>query len=385
MNRTLGFHTGLLASLFAGLFGLTTAAQQEQWLDYHTSSEPRGYHWLELSTSPPPNVRLPKLRASAFYGRWTNGLDGGRWFCLDRASKSAACDRIFFDSNGSGRLDDKPAVSATRREANMAYFNPLKVTFNGEDGPITYHLMLSSYQFGASDARLLVSAGCWYEGTVTLGGKKRHVQLFDENANGCFNDQGIEASGSDRLVITGEKGRGHYLGRFLEVDGGLFRLEVARDGAYIKAAKAEGVTFGSVHVPEALSEIEVVGECGDFVRKPAKGEFTLPAGKYRVQNWTLNRKDTRGALWTLSGSGVGHDADFEVTAATAATLNVGESVRPLVTATETKTQVSFNLQLRGLLGETVEIMRGNTRPRAPQLHLASLTGNYRSTNTFEYG
>jgi hypothetical protein len=232
---------------------------------------------------------------------------------------------------------------------------------------------------------LLVSAACWYEGTVTLGGKKRRVQLFDENANGCFNDQGIEASGSDRLVITGEKGRGHYLGRFLEVDGQLFRLEVARDGACIKAAPAQGVTFGLVQVPEAISEIEVVGECGDFVRKPAKGGFTLPAGKYRVQSWTLDRKDARGALWTLAGSGVGHDADFEVTEAAAATLNVGEPVRPLLTATETRNQVSFNLQLRGSLGETVQIMRGNALPRAPQLHLASLTGNFRSTNTFEYG
>ena len=36
------------------------------------------------------------------------------------------------------------------------------------------------------------------------------------------------------------------------------------------------------------------GENGHFVRKPAKGEFTLPAGKYRIQEWKIDRKDERG-------------------------------------------------------------------------------------------
>jgi len=50
-------------------------------------SKLRGYRWLELSTNPPANVAMPKLRAHALYGAGKNGLDGSRWLCLDGASE----------------------------------------------------------------------------------------------------------------------------------------------------------------------------------------------------------------------------------------------------------------------------------------------------------
>lgn len=373
------------AALCAGLFALTAAAQQEQWLEYHTTSEPRGYRWLELSTNPPPNIAMPKLRPFAYFGQWKNALDGGRWFVLDRATKGGVCDRIFFDRNGNGRLDDESAISCSRREDMSTHFPPIKLVFKGEDGPTTYHLIIQFYQFEEGRVQLLAGAGGWYEGMVNLAGKKRRVQFFDNTVNGAFNDWGLGASECDRLVISGDKPIERYLGRYLELDGQLLRLEVARDGAFIKAQKAEGVEFGRVRVPETISEFEAVGECGHFVRKPAKGEFTLPVGNYRVHSWTVNRKDDKGVSWALSGSGFTRSADFEVTAASPAGIEVGEPIRPVLEAAESKGQVRFSLRRLGPLGESVEILRGQERPRAPQLHIASQAGEFRSTNTFEYG
>jgi hypothetical protein len=374
-------------TLAVGLFALTAMAQQEQWLEYHTAPEPRGYRWLELTTNAPPNVAVPKVQSGAYFGRWTNALDasGGRWFCLDRSRKSGPCDRIFFDSNGNGRLDDETPVTTTRREETMAYFEPIKVVFKGEDGPISYHLIVRFYQFSQERAQLLAGAGGWYEGTVTLAGKKHRIELIDNTVNGVFNDQAADPYQCDRVVIDGVKGIDRYLGRYLEVDGQLLRIEVARDGAFLKAQKAVGVETGTVRVPETISEFTAVGESGHFLRKPEKGEFTLPVGKYRVHGWTIDRKDAKGAAWSLTGSTFAKVAAFEVTADRSLVLNVGEPIRTPLQAIESKGQIAFSLRLVGNLGESVEIMRGKERPRAPQLQVASLASSFRSTNTFEYG
>jgi hypothetical protein len=274
----------------------------------------------------------------------------------------------------------------------MAYFDSIKVVFKGEDGPISYHLIARFYQYEDQRTQFLLGSGGWYEGTVTIAGKKRRVQLTDNNANGTFNDQGTNPAECDRLMFTGgtslltsEASLDRYLGRYIELDGQLFRIEVARDGAFLKVEKAEGVARGTVRVPETVSEFVAVGETGHFIRKPAKGELTLPVGKYRVNGWTLNRKDARGDSWKLTGYSFPKAAEFEVTADSPPTLPIGEPVSTDLKATESKGQLAFSLKLLGPLGESVEILRGSERPRAPQLQLASADGQFKTTLTFEYG
>jgi hypothetical protein len=47
--------------------------------------------------------------------------------------------------------------------------------------------------------------------------------------------------------------------------------------------------------------------------------------------------------------------------------------------------MAFSLRLQGNLGESVEIMQGKDRPRAPQLKVSSLSSDFRSVSTFQYG
>ncbi len=108
----------------AGLVLATTAlAQSEQWLEYHTSAEGRAYHQMELTTNPPPGVALPKLNAPPWFARWQTPMDpaGGRWLCLDRTRKSGPYDRLYIDSNGNGRLDDKTPVQARLDSYNAIF------------------------------------------------------------------------------------------------------------------------------------------------------------------------------------------------------------------------------------------------------------------------
>jgi len=374
--------------IFTGLLLAASAlAQSEQWLEYHTTDDPRAYQGLKLTTNPPPGVALPKLNASPYFARWKTPMDpaGGRWLCLDRTHRSGPYDRLFIDSTGNGRLDDKTPVAA-RLDSYNAYFPATPMVFKGEDGPITYHLILRFYQYDPNPAQLLAASACWYEGMVDFDGVKKRIQLIDGNVNGTFNDLAANPYESDRIQIGSHEEDERFLGRMLEVDGKFFRIEVARDGAFIKVQKAEDVVLGPVKVPENISEFTAFGENGHFVRRPDKGAFTLPEGKYRMVHWTINRKDEKGAAWTLSGYNFPDAASFAVTAGSTATLDIGEPVKAVIKAQEQPDrQIRFDLSFVGHQKESIEMLRDGQRPRGPKLALANADGSLCYTNTFEFG
>jgi hypothetical protein len=201
-------------------------------------------------------------------------------------------------------------------------------------------------------------------------------------------------SGSDCVIVEGDPVGQRYLGKLLEVDGQFYQIEVARDGAFIKLQKAENVALGQVRVPEAISEFVAFGANGHFVRKPSKGEFTLPAGQYRIADWKINRKDDRGAAWELSGYGFNDSARFEVAAAKPVSLEVGEPMRAVMEIGEaiappgtkqTGGDHIISLRFQGHYGEMLQVLKDGQRPRGPRLTLTSLDGTYRYTNTFEFG
>jgi hypothetical protein len=373
----------------------TALAQKEQWLDYHVSREGRGYSYLNLSTNPPPNIKLPKFSSQPYFALWKTPFDKeGRWLALDRTKKSGLYDRVYIDSNGNGRLDDETPAGTARMDQYSANFEPARVVFKGEDGPVTYHLVVRFMQYSGGEVNSYASSGGYYAGNVDIGGKKRRLELIDGNVNGTFNDRSANMGDSDCVTIEGDKVGQRYLGKLLEVDGQFYQIEVARDGAFLKLRKAENVELGKVRVPETISEFIAFGSNGHFVRKPAKGEFTLPVGKYRIQDWKISRKDAKGSSWELSAYNFNDSARFEVAADKPASLEVGEPMRAVMDveepttrpgARETAKQLRFNLRFEGNYGETLQIMQGNQRPRGPRLALASLDGTYRYTNSFEFG
>jgi hypothetical protein len=376
--------TLLLAGMLlaAGAF-----AQSEQWLEYHTGTEAHAYQQMKLTTNPPAGVALPKLNASPYFARWSTPMDpaGGRWLCLDRTRKSGPYNRLFIDSTGNGRLDDKTPILG-QVDSYMAHFPPSALVFKGEDGPITYHLMFRFYQYEKNPAQLMAMSAGWYEGLVNFDGVKKRIQLIDGDVNGTFNDVAPDPYESDRVKFEGDPADERFLGRMLEVDGKFFQIEVARDGAFVKVKKAENVILGQVHVPENISEFDAFGANGDFARKPVKGQFTLPEGQYRIVHWTINRKDDKGAAWTLSGYDFPKSAAFEAAADKAATLEIGEPVQAVLKAEEgAKRLIAFDLQFRGRQNESIELLREGQRPKGPKLMLANSAGIVCSTNTFEFG
>ncbi len=374
--------------LVSGLgMALTAQAQKEQWLQYNTSREGRGYTWVQASTKAPTNVALPKLTGTAYFGRWKTPLDptGGRWVCVDQSKKNGPYDRFYVDSNGNGKLDDETPVTPFRSDTYSANFQPAKLTFKGEDGPITYHVAGRFYKYDGSSVNLMLASAGWYGGTVDIGGKKTRIEVIDGNVNGTFNDLGAASDECDRVMVGQTRAEERFLGKLIEVEGKFYRIEVAQDGAFVKLQAAENVSLGKIKVPENLSSFTALGENGHFTRKPVKGEFTMPTGNYRILDWEIKRKDDRNTEWVMSGYGFGEKATFTVVADQPVPVAVGEPVRVTVDFTDRTNQLAFSLKFVGLQQEQVRFTKGGTDPKGPRMTLASADGSYRSTNTFEFG
>lgn len=373
------------------MFAFPLLAQPEQWLQYHTSAEAQAYQWIIPLTNQPPNLALPQLQGKPVFARWKTPMDkaGFRWICLDRTTRRGLPNKLFIDSNGNGRLDDDPVVSGDI-SAYAAIFDPARVVFQTEEGPVTYHVVVRCYQHD----RVYISSACWYEGTVDFGGKKYLIKLVDSNVNGAFDDIGWDTADTDRLILSPEKAAetdqsiDRYLGRLVEVDGQLFKIEVARDGAFVKVERARDVKFGTVNVPETITEFAVAGPAGHFTRKPSNGSCTLPAGTYQILSWTIERKDNKGAAWQLVGDGFGTKGRFALGADESVRFDIGEPVLSILDVTEPKSAkdpISVGLKLQGRLGESVTVLRNKQRPQPPKLCLASADGSYRKVSSFQFG
>jgi hypothetical protein len=379
--------------ILAGVvLAVTALGQTQQRMEYHTGAENLAYHPIELTTNPPPGVALPKLNAPPWFARWLTPLDpaGGRWLCLDRTRSPGPYDRLYFDSNGNGRLDDKPPVQA-RLGSFEASFPPTAVVFKGDNGPITYHLVFLIYQFDAysvdaNSAELLVSPGGWREGVVSFGGMKKRLQLIDANVNGTFNDIAPDPYQSDRVRIEGDQTSERFLGRMLQVDGDFYQIEVARDGAFVTVQTVDNAALGQVRVPENISEISLYGENGHFARHPIHGEFTVPAGHYRPVQWTISRKDEKGAAWTMRGYDFPKTSGFDVTAGKTNALEVGEPAQAVLAVSEMAGSLDvFSIRFEGRQKEAIEMLREGQRPAGPKFSLARADGTLCYSDTFEFG
>jgi hypothetical protein len=370
-------------------------AQQEQWLQYHSSREAgqifgqMGSQTLELSAQQPAGVKLPQFKGqNQLFAKWPTPMvkSGWLWIALDRTHEQGPYDSLYIDSNGNGSLDDETAAAAYRTDQQSAYFGSVKVIFQIEDGPVTYHLNFRSYQYGTADNRLYISSGGWYEGDIQVGGEKKHCILFDYNVNGAFNDKSAKAAECDRIRIGKQGGQDTlFTGNYILDDETLYQPEIARDGACIKLTKAENVKFGSVRLPESITQFSANGENGLFILKPEKGVALLPVGKYRVYDWAVERQDEKGTNWKLKGSGLSEKNIFDITEGKEAVLAIGEPIVATLNASEREGTYSFNHSMKGRAGERIELTHNGAQPQAPKVRISSADGTYDRTFSFQYG
>jgi hypothetical protein len=370
--------------------------QQQQWLQYRSAREvsllgggSREVSLRPISEQAPAGVAMPQFKGTTpLFAQWQTPMvkAGFLWIALDRSSKTGPYNCLYIDSNGNGRLDDETVNKAYQTDQSSASFGPVKVVFQVEDGPVTYHLNFRFYGYNVNMPDLFARSGGWYEGDITVGGAKKHCVLFDYNVNGAFDDRSPIGFACDRISIGSKAGEdAGFVGRYVQVDGVLYIPEIARDGAFVKLTRAEDVKYGRVQFPAPVSSVRVGGENGSFTVQPKDGVGSLPLGKYRILKWSTDQKDTAGAKWQINGRDTSERAVFEVAEDKDASIDVGEPIIATLTAATEGTTYNLRLATAGRAGEQIELLRNGARPQAPKVRIQNADGSYDRTFNFEYG
>jgi hypothetical protein len=152
------------------------------------------------------------------------------------------------------------------------------------------------------------------------------------------------------------------------------------------AIREKDVIYGSVSLPETISQFAAEGENGKTVNvKPDKGIGQLPVGEYTTRLWRIERNDDEGNTWALTGQIFDNQGLFEVHDSNQTKLDLGEPIIASVDARKSGSIYSFDQIIKGRLDEYIELTRNGARPRAPKLNIKNKDGTYDRTFSFEYG
>lgn len=364
--------------------------QTEQGIQYRYSREAQdilkqaGIQIIASMASQPEGVTLPDLGGKkTACAKWATPMAkaGYRWLLLANENPK----QLYFDSDGDDRLDDEVPLKAYRRDTHSSYFGPIEVVFETEDGPASYHLNIRYYGY-EGEQRFYIYAAGWYEGMVTIGGKQWTCALVDQNVNGIYDDRSLDSSQADRISVSAE---GAYqfrlVGKYLQLDESLYEIEVSRERPFVVFTEAQGVGLGEVHFAEEISSFRAGGPNGQFDCIPKAGVVKLPVGQYRIEHWATSRKDNKGYTWQVKGQSFGDTGLFQVSAAQKTELKVGEPLVANLRVSQRGNSYNLNQELKGGLGEQIELLRNGIRPRPPKLHIKDKTGAYERNFSLEYG
>ena len=166
---------------------------------------------------------------------------------------------------------------------------------------------------------------------------------------------------------------------------GLLVVSIYRMKNTPTAIADKDVVFGSVSLPETISQFAADGENGIVNIKPDKGIGQLPVGKYTTRLWRTEREDDQGNTWALTGQSFSDQSYFKVNDSNQIKLDIGEPIIATVDARKSGSMYSFNQIIKGRFDEHIELTRNGARPRAPKLNIKNSDGTYNRTFSFEYG
>jgi len=399
--RTICVSICLLVALF---FGTIVAAGDEFPLEYRVSGQ-SGMPGVSITPKKavrveqlPDGVSLPPDAGVApVFAKWQTPLakEGFVYLAVAKTAGRELDDRVFVDTDCDGDLADESPVEPAHRGS----FGPVEVLFPGQGGPIRYHVIVKverGHFSGRGPARtytdLLVESACWYEGKVQVAGKGYECALVDYNSNGTFDDTSMSLGEADRIRIGGSDAEAKVLGRYIHIDGALYRPRAARDGTSIRFEAAEGVPTGTITVSDKISMLSIAGENGQLDFEVREGLAQAPVGKWVIHGWETRRKDADGVEWQLSGGDVTESSAFEVAEGKTAHIDIGEPVTSTMSMSQSGPVDDpgrwwrFEETSKGRSGEAGgRILRGGKWAPAPKLRIRNADGSYDETIQFQYG
>ena len=384
---------GVLAILAAALLFSPGRGAEEQCLRYVSPADAAGADLpsveLALLEAAPEGLELPiDIPSDALFARWQTPMAKAGYvgLALTKSKSSGGYDTIYVDSDADGSLANEPP-SATR--PGRGGFGPVRIAFGPDKGPTQYHakFALTTYKdwHGIVRNRLDVTSACRYEGTVRVGGKTYQCALFDYNSNGAFNDSSMDLWQCDRIRLGGADVEPRVVGKYMQVDGKLYLLGIAKSGAWVSFEEVGAVPTGTVRTVPGIVSLTVAGENGHVDLEVKNGRAAIPAGKWIPYGWRLKRKDAQGVDWSLSGWRFPESAVFEITEGKETELGIDASVIAGVSVLKVDGGYSLQETLTGALGERITVLRAGEAPPPANIRVRNADSSYNETFQCQFG
>ena len=274
----------------------------EQWLQYASSDSPYESAGGMTGQQPrlidkaPPGLELPKFQSDKpLLALWKVKLakpcprvaaDGGIWLALDQSRKNGPYDLLYVDANASGSLADASPIKADATESypdsnyEFARFRQVRFTLPGPDGPTAYHAIIGCSRSG-TDRSVYVEPACWYEGPVTIDGRKLWCVLVDNNTNTRFDDIADSVANCDRIRVApaGDKSfqdytrdrTTHFVGKYFTYHKVRWQDEPNRRGSGIEKAILKALNtkqdWAAPHIKTGATWADAATEPGNDRKK----------------------------------------------------------------------------------------------------------------------
>jgi hypothetical protein len=350
--------------------------------------------------------------------------------------------RLYFDSNANGDLIDDAAVDGKTEHSNGDYtyvsFPAVDTTAEIDGKALQYSFRAQANCWRLSEFKkttltpenirnffnFYIRVNCSYAGTFTLGEKTYHLALGDSNGNARFNDklsrdpkmhfmeQDPVYLPGDQLYLSTEANLGYQdgsvLGDLLLLQGKLYELAINIPEGRMTLTETKS-PLTTAKLPAETERLTIYTDDGAHAVMMYQPEMKVrvPAGKYRLASYQLQRKDKQGDLWLLDAMATGQTTEKKVGTGRQTKLEYGEPYRPTVFVPEWSrqnlkggnNQVDLNFTVVGAGKEVVtdlaHVSGGKTkialakqnksRPKEPTYKIVAKGGTVAAQGSFEYG
>jgi hypothetical protein len=156
-------------------------------------------------------------------------------------------------------------------------------------------------------------------------------------------------------------------------------------GIAAMAVSEPGSSLGSLSIPQGAKVTLVGPQHRDLELVGTDEPIPLQAGAYRVIRWQVERQDDQGEPWRLRAKTFTQYDLVQIDEGQEAVLHVGEPVQLFLHKRQEGRGYRFTCNVRGQMGEPVEIFNRRGRAIPPQLLIANADLSYQKTMDFHFG
>jgi len=337
-------------------------------------------------------------------------------------------DRLYVDANGNGDLrDDRPVQGSVRRRGTYAYgqFTGGQVLIDygaGQRAPWQFSAYYRTYQSsGRTRTYLSVIAAGYYEGLLSIGGRRLKAAVVDADSNGCFGDyyevQKGATSSSGSFYVWGDRimldlnGDGRYdvqplgsaeslgCGRYLLLGGRCYEVAIAPSGQTLTLSRSQAPMGALLREGGGTFALGLLSEENGMLTVRGEGKpLLVPADKYRLYWCAFEAKDARGVVWKATGTATTKAGSIEVPRGGVASAKFGPPLKVGVTAralpggkpdaVSPGNTLRLNLEVKGQAGELYSagsMTRGGKRLSPPGVRVVAPDDRVVATGQFRYG